>query len=54
MGFLDLLENNPALRSALGQLGAAVLPAVLSEVLGMQQSGRPRRDRRKTPAGGVR
>ena len=34
MGILDSLENNPALRSALGQLGAAVLPAVLGEVLG--------------------
>lgn len=39
MGFLDSLENNPALRNALGQLGAAVLPAVLSEVLGSGGQG---------------
>ncbi|RXT45001.1 YidB family protein [Bradyrhizobium betae] len=39
MGILDSLENNPALRSALGQLGAAVLPAVLSEVLGSNNQG---------------
>ena len=31
---LDELENSPAFKGALGQLGAAVLPAVLSEVLG--------------------
>ena len=34
MGFLDSLENSPALRGVLGQLGAAVLPAVLGEVMG--------------------
>ena len=39
MGILDSLENNPALRSALGQLGAAVLPAVLNEVLGSNNQG---------------
>jgi uncharacterized protein YidB (DUF937 family) len=39
MGILDSLENNPALRSALGQLGAAVLPAVMNEVLGSNQGG---------------
>ena len=39
MGILDSLENNPALRSALGQLGAAVLPAVMNEVLGSNNQG---------------
>ena len=39
MGILDSLENNPALRSALGQLGAAVLPAVLTEVMGNNNQG---------------
>ena len=34
MGILDSLENSPEFRSALGQLGAAVLPVVLSEVAG--------------------
>ena len=34
MGILDSLENSPALQGVLGQLGSAVLPAVLSEVLG--------------------
>ena len=34
MGILDSLENSPALKGVLGQLEAAVLPAVLSEVLG--------------------
>jgi uncharacterized protein YidB (DUF937 family) len=34
MGILDSLENSPAFQSALGQLGSAVLPAVLGEVLG--------------------
>ncbi|KJC49141.1 hypothetical protein UP09_07915 [Bradyrhizobium sp. LTSP885] len=34
MGILDSLENSPELRGMLGQLGAAVLPAVLGEVLG--------------------
>ena len=39
MGILDSLENSPALRSALGQLGAAVLPAVLGEVMGTGSQG---------------
>jgi len=39
MGIFDSLENNPAFRSALGQLGAAVLPSVLSEVLGSGNQG---------------
>jgi uncharacterized protein YidB (DUF937 family) len=34
MGILDSLENSPAFRGALGQLEAAVVPVVLSEVLG--------------------
>ena len=34
MGILDSLENSPAFKSALGQLEAAVVPVVLSEVLG--------------------
>lgn len=39
MGILDSLENSPALRGALGQLEAAVLPVVLSEVLGQGGQG---------------
>src|SRR6202162_4612097 len=39
MGILDSLENSPALRSALGQIGAAVLPAVMSEVMGTGSQG---------------
>ncbi|MET0219873.1 MAG: YidB family protein [Bradyrhizobium sp.] len=39
MGILDSLENSPAFRGALGQLGAAVLPVVLSEVLGKDGQG---------------
>jgi uncharacterized protein YidB (DUF937 family) len=39
MGILDSLENSPAFRSALGQLEAAVLPVVLSEVLGNGSQG---------------
>jgi uncharacterized protein YidB (DUF937 family) len=39
MGILDSLENSPALRSALSQLGAAVLPAVLGEVMGTGSQG---------------
>jgi uncharacterized protein YidB (DUF937 family) len=39
MGILDSLENSPAIRGALGQLGAAVLPVVLSEVLGKDGQG---------------
>ena len=34
MGILDSLENSPAFKGALGQLEAAVIPVVLSEVLG--------------------
>jgi uncharacterized protein YidB (DUF937 family) len=34
MGILDSLENSPAFKGALGQLEAAVVPVVLSEVLG--------------------
>jgi uncharacterized protein YidB (DUF937 family) len=39
MGILDSLENSPAFKGALGQLGAAVLPTVLSEVLGSGGQG---------------
>jgi uncharacterized protein YidB (DUF937 family) len=39
MGILDSLENSPGIRGALGQLGAAVLPVVLSEVLGKDGQG---------------
>ena len=39
MGILNSLENSPALKSALGQLGSAVLPVVLSEVLGNGNQG---------------
>ncbi len=39
MGILDLLENSPAFKSALGQLEGAVLPVVLSEVLGSGGQG---------------
>ena len=39
MGIFDSLENSPAFKSALGQLGAAVLPAVLSEVMGSGGQG---------------
>src|SRR6202049_1517273 len=39
MGILDSLENSPAFRSMLGQLEAAVLPVVLSEVLGNGSQG---------------
>lgn len=39
MGILDSLENNPAFKSALSQLGAAVLPAVLSEMMGSGGQG---------------
>lgn len=34
MGILDSLGNSPELKGILGQLGAAVIPAVLGEVLG--------------------
>lgn len=39
MGILDLLENSPAFKGALGQLEAAVVPVVLSEVLGNGSQG---------------
>jgi uncharacterized protein YidB (DUF937 family) len=39
MGILDTLENSPALKSAFTQLGAAVLPVVLSEVMGTGSQG---------------
>jgi uncharacterized protein YidB (DUF937 family) len=39
MGILDSLENSPQLRGVLGQLGAAVLPAVLGEVMGTGSQG---------------
>jgi len=39
MGILDSLENSPALKNALSQLGAAVLPAVLGEVMGTGSQG---------------
>ena len=39
MGFLDSLENSPALKGVLGQLGAAVLPVVLGEVMGTGSTG---------------
>ena len=34
MGILDSLENSPAFKGVLGELEAAVIPVVLSEVLG--------------------
>jgi uncharacterized protein YidB (DUF937 family) len=39
MGILDSLENSPELRGALGQLGSAVLPAVLNEFFGSGSQG---------------
>jgi uncharacterized protein YidB (DUF937 family) len=39
MGILDSLENSPAFRGVLGQLGAAVLPVVLNEVFGQNGQG---------------
>ena len=39
MGILDSLENSAALKGALGQIGGAVLPVVLSEVLGNGNQG---------------
>jgi len=39
MGILDSLENSPAFKGALGQLEAAVVPVVLSEVLGTGGQG---------------
>ena len=34
MGILDSLEDSPAFKNALSQLGGAILPAVLGEVMG--------------------
>jgi uncharacterized protein YidB (DUF937 family) len=39
MGILDSLENSPGFRSVLGQIGAAVLPVVMSEVMGTGSQG---------------
>lgn len=39
MGILDSLENSPMFKGALGQLEAAVVPVVLSEVLGKGGQG---------------
>jgi uncharacterized protein YidB (DUF937 family) len=39
MGILDSLENSAAFKGALGQLEAAVVPVVLSEVLGNGNQG---------------
>jgi uncharacterized protein YidB (DUF937 family) len=39
MGILDSLENSPLFKGALGQLEAAVVPVVLSEVLGNGSQG---------------
>lgn len=39
MGILDELSNSPAFKGALGQLEAAVVPVVLSEVLGNGSQG---------------
>ena len=39
MGILDSLENSDAFKGALGQLEGAVLPVVLSEVLGNSSQG---------------
>ena len=39
MGILDSLENSPMFKGALGQLEAAVIPAVLGEVLGQGGQG---------------
>ena len=39
MGILDSLENSPLFKGALGQLEAAVVPVVLSEVFGKGGEG---------------
>jgi len=39
VGIFDSLENSPAFKSALGELGAAVLPTILSEVMGSGGQG---------------
>ncbi len=39
MGILDSLTNSPALKGMLGQLEAAALPVILSEVVGKDGEG---------------
>jgi uncharacterized protein YidB (DUF937 family) len=39
MGLFDSMQNSPALKGVLGQLEGAVLPVVLSEVLGNGSQG---------------
>jgi uncharacterized protein YidB (DUF937 family) len=39
MGIFDSLDNSPALKGVLGQLGAAVLPVVLGEIMGTGNQG---------------
>lgn len=39
MGILDSLENSPELKGMLNQLGTAVIPAVLGEVMGNNGQG---------------
>ena len=39
MGILDSLEDSPAFKNALSQLGGAILPAVLGEVMGSGNQG---------------
>src|SRR5271168_3428831 len=39
MGILDSLENSPAFKGMLGQLEGAVLPVVMSEVMGTGSQG---------------
>ena len=39
MGILDSLENSDAFKGALSQIGGAVLPVVLSEVMGNGSQG---------------
>ncbi len=39
MGILDSLGNSPAFKGVLGQLEAAVIPVVLSQVLGNRSQG---------------
>ena len=50
MGILDSLENSDAFKGVLGQLESAVIPVVLSEVLGNgSQGGVPRHLSAKIP-----
>src|SRR5271167_4450059 len=39
MGILDSLENSPAFKGVLGQLETAIVPVVLSQVLGNGSQG---------------